>query len=96
MSGRIEADTVRAVRSMNAAERALAIARDDIPPPATTTRRGTYAMRSGPPSAACAATAAAIYTALVTDLRSCRPDAVSPTMLGPPTEPIRLDPRGGG
>jgi len=35
----------------------------------------------------------AIYTALVADLRSRRPEAVSPMTLGPPTEPIR-DPRG--
>lgn len=37
----------------------------------------------------------AIYTALVTDLRSRRPEMVSPMTLGPPTEPIR-DPRSGG
>lgn len=39
----------------------------------------------------------AIYTALVADLRSRQPEAVSPLRLGPPTEPIRdpRDPRGG-
>jgi len=37
----------------------------------------------------------AIYTALVVDLRSRRPEAVSPMNLGSPTEPIR-DPNGGG
>ncbi len=37
----------------------------------------------------------AIYAALVADLRSRRPEAVSPMTLGPPTEPIR-DPRGSG
>jgi hypothetical protein len=36
-----------------------------------------------------------IYTALVADLRSRRPESVSPLDLGPPTEPIR-DPRSGG
>lgn len=37
----------------------------------------------------------AIYTALFADLRSRRPDAVSPLSLGPPTQAIR-DPRSGG
>jgi hypothetical protein len=37
----------------------------------------------------------AIYAALVADLRSRRPESVSPMTLGPPTEPIR-DPRGPG
>lgn len=34
-----------------------------------------------------------LYRMLVTDLRSRRPESVSPMSLGPPTEPIR-DPRG--
>lgn len=33
-----------------------------------------------------------IYQALVADLRSRRPESVSPMKMGPPTEPIR-DPR---
>lgn len=36
----------------------------------------------------------AVYAALVSDIRSRRPESVSPLTLGPPTEPIR-DPRGG-
>jgi hypothetical protein len=38
-----------------------------------------------------------IYTALVADLRSRSPEAVSPMNFGPPTEPIRdlREPRGG-
>jgi hypothetical protein len=34
-----------------------------------------------------------VYGRLVSDLRSRRPESVSPLTLGPPTDPIR-DPRG--